>query len=80
MVQFLPHVRTDNIIAALGHNDRVCKIDLNHVRHSQWEQVLAANAETIRGANGLVNRIELVQRLTYGLNGPVGNEILRICS
>lgn len=32
----------DNIIAALEHNDRVCRIDLWRVPSSQWEAVLAA--------------------------------------
>ena len=32
----------DNIIAALRHNDRVCRIDLWRVPSSQWETVLAA--------------------------------------
>jgi hypothetical protein len=32
----------DNIIAALKHNDRVCRIDLWRVPSSQWQTVLAA--------------------------------------
>jgi hypothetical protein len=35
----------DNIIAALGHSDRVCGVELWHVRSSQMEKVLAAMQE-----------------------------------
>jgi hypothetical protein len=35
----------DNIVAALEHNDRVCRIHLQEVSSSLWEAVLAATQE-----------------------------------
>src|SRR6266566_6801121 len=42
IVQFGQPTHTDNIIAALEHNDRVCRIELFKVINSELEEVLAA--------------------------------------
>src|SRR6266566_2710866 len=42
IVQMGQPTHTDNIIAALEHNDRVCQIHLVHIIDSKLEEVLAA--------------------------------------
>jgi hypothetical protein len=64
-----PQARMDNIIVALEHNDRVCRIDMV-VPNSQWEEVFAQMQQPFPALTDLS-----IQSNEWWKDGPLENKI-----